>query len=43
LTDADTLEINVTADDPNVLTGTWKAPPTKRAGTAATPRWPRRR
>src|SRR5437762_215791 len=29
LTDADTLEINVTAEDPNVLTGTWKAPTTK--------------
>jgi hypothetical protein len=29
LVDADTLEINVTADDPNVLTSTWKAPTTK--------------
>jgi hypothetical protein len=29
LTDADTLEINVTADDPAVLTGTWKAQTTK--------------
>jgi hypothetical protein len=29
LTDADTLEINVTADDPKVLTGTWKASTTK--------------
>jgi hypothetical protein len=29
LTDADTLEIDVTADDPNLLTGTWNAPTTK--------------
>jgi len=29
LIDADTLEINVTADDPNMLTATWKAPTTK--------------
>jgi hypothetical protein len=29
LTDADTLEINVTADDPQMLTGTWKAPTVK--------------
>ena len=29
LTDADTLEINVTADDPTVLTATWNAPTTK--------------
>jgi len=29
LVDADTLEINVTADDPTVLTSTWKAPTVK--------------
>jgi hypothetical protein len=29
LTDADTLEIIVTADDPTLLTGKWTAPTTK--------------
>jgi hypothetical protein len=29
LTDADTLEITVTADDPKMLTSTWKAPTVK--------------
>jgi hypothetical protein len=29
LIDADTLEITVTADDPEVLTGTWKGPTTR--------------